>query len=252
MSKIFEKSDIRLVSSFITLSNTTLLLQGSVIFSNITTLHSIISLKGNSTVIISGEVEFSHNRAHDLINFYDNERKYIIMKEYSVINVTNNDVWSLFSTSSTAARYPYPFCLFQYFSTNESGMTMKIKFLIKFYENQCKQGFRLRCYDHIPATHCLWLPQSLFNNTVPLEVNSIYMQFVNKSGTYKLSQIIEQRSLCVCTDESHYDCHINDLGYLYPGQTLALPLHYIKANGTNAVVVKTDIHQQYIIPCIVF
>ena len=78
------------------------------------------------------------------------------------------------------------------------------------------------------------------------------MQFVNKSGTYKLSQIIEQRSLCVCTDELHYDCHINDLGYLYPGQTLVLPLHYTKANGTNAVVVKTDIHQQYITPCIVF
>ena len=251
ISKIFEKSDVMFASSFITLSNTTLILWDSVTFGNITTPHSIISLKGNSSIIIFGVVEFSHNHVHDLINFYDNGRKYIIMKEYSVINVTNNDVWSLFSTSSTAARYPYPFCLFQYFSTNESGMTMKIKFLVKFYENQCKQDLRLHCYDHILATHCLWLPQSLFNNAVPLEVNSIYMQFVNKSGIYKLSQIIEQRSLCVCTDESHYDCHINDLGYLYPGQTLALPLHYTKANGTNAVVVKTDIHQQYITPCIV-
>ena len=96
ISKIFEKSDVMFASSFITLSNTTLILWDSVTFGNITTPHSIISLKGNSSIIIFGVVEFSHNHVHDLINFYDNGRKYIIMKEYSVINVTNNDVWSLF------------------------------------------------------------------------------------------------------------------------------------------------------------
>ena len=82
------------------------------------------------------------------------------------------------------------------------------------------------------------------------------MQFINNSGTYKLSQIIEQSSLCVCTNKLHYNCHINDLGYLYPGQTLTTSLHHKRVSTGNtdratAVAVKTDINQPYITPCIV-
>ena len=239
-------------TSLITLTHTKLLLEDSVVFSNITTPHSIISLTGNSAIIISGSVGFSHNHVHDLINFYDNNRKYIIMKENSVINVFNNNATSLFVTQSTLARYPYPFCLFQYFSNNTSTLTLnKRKFLIRFYNNQCTLILRSGCQDFMPVTHCLWLPELLFNNTIPLEVNSKYIQFINNSGTYKLSQIIEQSSLCVCTNELHYDCHTNDLGYLYPGQTLTTSLYHYNANTTNAVVVKTDINQRYVTPCIV-
>ena len=121
----------------------------------------------------------------------------------------------------TVAKYPYPFCLFQYFSNNTSIVTLtNKKFLITFHNNQCKQDLTLGCYNYIPVVHCLWLEQSLFNNTLPLKVNDYYIQLTNDSGTYKLSQIIEQSSLSVCTDELHYSCHINDLGYLYPGQKL--------------------------------
>ena len=170
--------------SLITISNTKLLLEDSVVFSNITIAHSIISLTENSAIIISGSVEFSHNHVYDLINFYDNNRKYIIMKENSVINVFNNNAISLFATQTTLERYPYPFCLFQYFSNNTSRLTFKKRnFLIRFYNNRCKQAFNSSCFDYMPVTHCLWLPHSLFNNTIPLEVNSKYIQFINNSGT---------------------------------------------------------------------
>ena len=250
VSKVYQRLPLSFSRNFITLSHTTLLLEDSVVFSNITTPSSVISLKGNSTIIISGSVEFSHNHAHDLINFYDNERKYIIMKECSIINISNNNVQSLFTTSPTLAKYPYPDCLFQYFS-NSANTLQKRKFLIKFNTNHCNQDLRLDCYNYMPVIYCLWLPQSLFNNAIPLEVNSKYMQFNNNSGTYKLSQIIKQSSLCVCTNELHYDCHINNLGYLYPGQTLTVSFYPRKADAINAVVVKTDIDQQHVTPCIV-
>ena len=100
--------------------------------------------------------------------------------------------------------------------------------------------------------HCLWLPQSLFINSIPLEVNSKYIQFVNNdSTTYNLSQKIEQDSLCVCTSELHNDCQIFNLGYLYPGQTLPISLYQKNTDTANTVVVKTDIDQQYVTPCIV-
>ena len=143
-------------------------------------------------------------------------------------------------------------CLFQYFS-NSTNLSTKANFSISFCNNQCKKDLELSCYDYIPATHCLWLPQSLFNNASPLEVNSKYMQFITNSNILNLSQIITQLSLCVCSNESLYDCNKFNLGYLHPGQTLTISLYPYRyaSNKTNAVVVKTDITQQYVTPCTV-
>ena len=125
----------------------------------------------------------------------------------------------------------------------------KRNFLIRFHNNLYNQ--HASCLDHMPTVNCRWLLKSLFNNGIPLEVNDHYIQFINNSGTYKLSQITEQSSLCVCTNESHHDCHISNLGYLYPGQILIITLHYYQVDTANAVVVKTDIDQQYVAPCVI-
>ena len=239
--------------SFIVLSNCVLIFENSVTFRKIATLKSIISLKGNSTIVIFGSVEFSYNNGEDLINFYENNKKYMIMQENSTLNIGHNEVWSLFPTKHIVAKYPYSLCLFQYFSNRSVVPTEKRKFLIRFYNNQCKHTLRTGCHDYMSLTHCLWLPQSLFNNSIPLEINSKYIQFVNNSSIHSLSQKVEQGSLCVCTSELQYDCHILDLGYLYPGQTLAISLlmNQQKVHTANAVAVKTDINQQYVTPCIV-
>ena len=259
ISNVIRNSDMDFTTSFITLSHANLQLEGSVVFSNITTPHSIISLKGNSTVIISGSVKFSYNNVHDLINFYESDTKYLTMNENSVINITNNEVWKLFAIKPTIQRYPYPYCLFQYFSNSTSNSEVTVEnrnFLITFYNNHCKQEPKSSCFDYIPITNCQWLLQSAFANAIPLEINNHFIQFINNSSTYKLKQIIEQSSLCVCNNELHYDCHINDLGYLYPGQTLTTFLHHKRVSISNsdtatAVAVKTDINQAYITPCIV-
>jgi len=89
-------------------------------------------------------------------------------------------------------------------------------FLISFYNNQCKQVLPLSCYDYMTINNCNWLPKLKFNNAIPLEVNNHYIQFINDSGIYKLSQVVEQRSLCVCSNELQYNCHIHYLEYMYP------------------------------------
>ena len=221
----------------------TLKLVDSVNFENITAVRSILSLKGNSFIIISGVVQLSHNHVHTLINLYNSSRKYIIIKNDSILNFSHNKVWSLFDTNLPTIKYPYSFCLFQYFITNKAS-----NLLIEFNDNQ--SSYR-DCYHNMAIMNCRWLPNSSFSNIILLEVNNRYMQFINNSGTYKLSQIIEQSSLCVCTDELHYDCHINDLGYLYPGQTLTVSLYHHKADTAEVAVVKTDITQQYVTPCTV-
>ena len=239
------------IANFISLSHSTLTLEGSVTFCGITDLFSLISVVKNSTIIISGAVNFSHNHVGVLINLSENTFEYIFLKENNSININHNDLgWSLFGTALLTAKYPYPLCFFQYFSSvNSTVRAEKRKFQIKFQSNQC---YLRSCYYIMPIDHCLWQEKSLFNNSniIPLEINNRYIQFINNSGAYKLSQVIKQSSLCVCTDELHYDCHVNDLGYLYPGQTLTVSLYYIN-NSTNVITVKTDINQQHVTPCIV-
>ena len=243
------------LASYISLSHTTLKLMGSVNFYNVITRRSIISLTDNSTVIISGTVNFSYNHVRQLINFDFNNIQYIIIKENSVLNISHNEVWSLFSTNLPTTKYPYPFCFFQYFTSSTSKAIMEMRNIsIKFYNNQCNHT---SCYVNIPLTNCHWLEKLSFNNNtampIPLEINNYYIQIIDNSDTYMLSEFIEQSSLCVCTNnELHYDCHINNLGYLYPGQTLTTSLYHQKVDTANAIVVKTDIDQQYATSCTVF
>ena len=248
------------IRSFIKLSHTTLMFVNLVIFHNISSFGSVICLEGNSTLIISGTVKFLHNHVHVLIDLYANKMQYIIIKEKSILKISHNDVWSPFTTSLPKSKYPYPFCFFQYFS---SSVTNKARvedrnFLVQLYSSNSNQ-YMAGWYKNMPITNCRWLIKSLFNNneSLPLDVNNQYIQLINSSGTYKLSQIIEQDSLCVCTNELNYDCHINDLGYLYSGQTLSISLHQHKrvSSGNSdtaaAVAVKTDIYQHYVTPCTV-
>ena len=235
---------------FILLSSASLIFKDSVSFYNITTFKSIIFLGENSSIIISGNVKFLHNHVRILIDMHNNSIQYMIIKQDSVLNITQNDIWSHVHTNLPKAIYPYPFCFYQYFASSPSAQaTESSKFLIMFNSNQCNHT---SCYSNIPLTNCRWLATSLFNNIIPLEVNNKYIHLVNSnSETHNLSQIIEQSSLCVCTNELDYDCHINDLGYLYPGQTLIVSLYHLTFDRVNAVAVKTDINQNYATSCIV-
>ena len=244
------------ISSIFSLSYTTLILADSVSFHNITTFintnsYNIISLEGNSKIIISGTVKFLYNHVPVLIDFYKNNIKYIVINENGTLVISHNKVWSFFCTNLPTTKYPYPFCIFQYFTNSISKLRMeKRNFLIRFHNNLVYNQ-HASYLDYMPTVNCRWLPKSSFSNRIPLEVNDYYIQFINNSGTYKLSQITEQSSLCVCTNESHHDCHISNLGYLYPGQILTISLYHQNVDTANAVAVKTDIYQQYVTPCIV-
>ena len=139
------------------------MLEDFVVFNGIASPHSVISLKGNSTTVIFGSIEFSSNHAHNLINFYDNERKYIIMKEYSIMNIINNNVLSLFTISPTVAKYPNVHCLFQYFSYNTNAVAMEngifcLRFITTYAKKTLSQVVIITYQSHIVfgyRSHCL-------------------------------------------------------------------------------------------------
>ena len=235
-----------------------LLLMGPVIFSNNNGYNNaIISLRGNSTLTTTGLVKFTNNNVHSLINFSKNGNQYISVNESSVIMLSRNQVCRLFNIVAFKP-IPYPPCFFQYYitSTNLDENIKQGNFSIIFDNNKCNSTESDCTSDEIPITKCHWLPhvQSTFKDIIPLDVNKQYIQYNNNSNIQFLS--IKQSTLCICNDKMHHDCHVSELGYLYPGQTVLLLLNhsseqYIKYDADFEVIVKTDINLPYIKPCTV-
>jgi len=223
----------------IILSYARLLLIGGVIFSNNTVLNSIIVLMDNSDLVINGKLQFSNNTALSVIDFQHNSHEYIMINETSVVDINQNKLCTPFTTTSSVRKHLYPYCLFQY--TSFRSLEKKHgDFLIRFHYNFYNKSMcMLRSMQNMPTTNCQWLPQSLFNTTLPLDVNNEYIKYTDSTGTYnRLPHVNVPNTLCVCTNISHHDCSITDLGFVYPGQTLTIFLyHYTEEhNNSNAIV----------------
>ena len=231
--------------SLISLLHATLTIKDSVNFYNITGFTSIIDLEESSTIIISGTVKFLYLNVDILIDFHKNYKHlhYIIIKENSILNISHNTVQGFFYTGQYKI-YPQPYCIFQYLTQLTSKAKLNKKnFQITFYDNTCSVWNLILYY--MPTSSCSWTQNSSYQNLLPPEVNDYYIQYIDTTGTCEKTK---QSSLCVCANKLHYDCHANDLGYLYSGQTLDIFLHSYKA---DSVAVKTDITQQFATPCIV-
>ena len=99
-------------------------------------------------------------------------------------------------------------------------------------------------------TNCYWLPQSAFYNMIPTDVNNYFIKYNNSL----INVNDDHNKLCACNDQNVSDCSINDLGYLYPGETLTIFLHHeiIRSNHyATKVTVKGDISKSYTRPCLV-
>ena len=279
----------------ISLTNTAVIFSGTVIFTNITCRDTIISLADYSTITINGLVKFSNNHVNKLINFINNHYQFIIMKEPAALAIAKNKICTFFSTVAFKP-IPYPLCFFQY-DDNEGndGTVMYRNFSITFHYNKyettnpyttvptpnpnpfpnpypslnpypnsdsspCANPYsnpNPSCVTKIPITNCQWLPQSSFKDVIPLDVNKRYIQYYDNNNFRTETFSINQSTLCICSDDMNYDCHISDLGYLYPGQILTIFLHSTTKQHNNfnpeVVVVKTDINYNlpYVKPCTV-
>ena len=156
-----------------------LLLEGVVIFHNITSLDSIITFMHNSTITIHGIIELSNNSGFQLITFdhtsiqyvktFDPASiQYIKIKEPSIIRIHHNQVCNYFMFPCEKSLYPL--CIFQYYSNTTLEQS---KISIRFYDNQSKGNCIVtdimtykNCY--LPIIYCYWLSQSTFNHVIPI------------------------------------------------------------------------------------
>ena len=246
--------------------NTNLSLMGPVVFSKIDGFDGYIIELINSFITVYHYVEFSYNTVFNIVTYHCTMDKCFIMRlaGNAVINITNNTITTYFSADlrlPLVHKLYYSFCFFQYFLNNDVDSENCLVILsankyrapnnyFKSLIEDVVKHYMLHIYvDLISITHCYWLPQSAFNNTVdmPFDINR---KFVHNIDNSKL-RLTSEKTLCYCTNEKYYDCMKDDLGHVYPGQTIVLPL-YAKLNFIfNADIIAEIRNQSHITSCIV-
>ena len=192
---------------------------GPIEFYNISEFDVVVSLSKSTIQCNSGYIEFSYINAKLIFDYYSKESFYMFISSNTIINITQNQ-YEKFAIVAHEDRYTYsyPFCYFQYVHDDQINHN---NYLIIFKNNN--EQSKIFAYNNLPITHCKWLEQSVFGRDVqPLGVNKQYIQYTSDGIVYDiLPYSIKEKTLCPC-DEKHHDCHQDNLGMLYPGQTLVL------------------------------
>ena len=155
-------------------------------------------------------------------SFVSNNAMYFALTQPATVNFTSNTVVS-FTGTKHKKQSPYA-CTFQ-FSSNynldfEFKANIKLNFSIVFNANQWVSPLNS---NNLKINHCVWLPGSAFNVTRPSDVNHRMITLINESF------VTINKSLCYCSNQEQIDCQVDELGLIYPGQTLNIMLAYPNA-----------------------
>ena len=236
----------------------------------------------NSTITVNGYIEFSQNTVNSLILYIHCAKPECFTMnvcDNTTLVITNNTIKRYFMvqyiSDYSAEKLSYLPCFFQYLTSSTKSRFTDYLILLSLnkhdyifsisHNNSINISFELIYSFHnsmkfvksqdvgLPISHCYWLPHSTFTNANPLNINKKYIKFINNSEY--LPQMTTKKLLCYCTNDMHYDCYKDDLGYVYPGQT-AVILFCFPDNSTEAnnIEVSVDISKTgpHFTPCIVY
>ena len=231
----FNSAGLKDGNSVLWVKNTHVILMESVIFTKITN-HTATILSVDSIIHITDHITFSLNQA-----------KYCIVMEYILLgeqNVKLDIIANNFSVVFYAANFDDKnsfLCLFQY-----EMWAMLPERIITSSPHNHKHNYSILLQDNIgdlvynkrfSTSHCDWMEESYFMQSDPFEVNKKIIHYVNNSMAVKQN---EPNFACYCTDDQHYNCSIDELGPVYPGQTYMLSI-LVKLNDDNNDLVRVHV-----------
>ena len=216
-------SMIKSTDSVLWLEGTSLWMKGPVIFRNIITDDAIIYTI-TSTIDLFGDITLLLNKAK-----YCFVIDLIYVMKYTKLNITANRCSVLFF--NTYSRDDV-MCLFQYYKEQPGIMSTNYEPSFQNYsivlQNNIGDTVSNRRYT---TSHCDWIrpPFVIFKQLDPFEVNQHIVHYVN--NTMSLRSTVPN-TVCYCTDDQHFNCSIDELGPVYPGQTLVIRLLF---NGSTSL-----------------
>ena len=199
----------------------------------------------NCDVTISKTVTFFSNICSIFILLASNP--FMLIKEHTNIMFINNTIHYqvIVLKAITSNDYIFPYCIFQYMeSTNYKYDVSELirLYIITFSGNKLEEETP-HFYDYNrPATqminmndlltHCKWLPTAVFNGHNPGYINQ---QIIQVNG----HQWIQQKEICYCPHDGEYNCTVDMLGPVYPGQMLQVDLCMPQADKRHSIYAGT-------------
>ena len=122
---------------------------------------------------------------------------------------------------------PYPFCVFQYETSKTLSIALLKNYSISFYggirffsstiEDAYEYDSSETLFLNYYTFHCQWLPKSAFYGYHPADINKQIIHTDDK-------QMYKHTRVCYCFMNNTYDCSLDLLGPVFPGQVLQVNL----------------------------
>ena len=182
-------------------------------------------IKGNTHILLVEniscykyvEVSYSHVQGFILFrNRNTSSQMYIQLKENTTLEIKYNTFFKNFVSSIWTEFDPYPYCMFQYYSDhgNLDALWYKgnsLHYSVRFIGNIMKQ------LQYSEIAGCKWHVNSAFKTVRPQYMNSHLITFKSQH-----SALIQNDKICLCTELYSYNCTINEVGPIYPGETFVV------------------------------
>ena len=172
-------------------------------------------------VIFSNTIKFISNMCQIAIYLMSSEFPYIIVMEHANIIFTNQTyAYGLIYASAPAANdYDniFPYCMFQYTASNNNKLNISeslARYAITFVGNRPHSS---SLYINNFLIHCKWLPTAVFNGYNPGYINQQIIQVDGRPW-------VHYKEICCCPYNEGYNCTVDLLGPIYPGQKLKVEL----------------------------
>ena len=209
--------------------------QGPITISQHLSVDSIISFTA-CDITFDKRIMFISNICKKIIAI---KRQYTYIKVMQNVNITFsiNEYYDdlIVFESNNDHNKPYPYCLFQFMTTKvNTSTTTPENYTIIFANNKkiiiylyytisiCEATF-----DHF-TSHCKWLPTSPFHGHNPGLINQQIIQIDDRSNN-------NHEFICVLNSTT-YDCAIDTLGPVYPGQLLQIDVITPCSDASRSVI----------------
>ena len=223
--------------------NVAVYMNGSINISENLAQNSIIEFQ-SCNVKFAGNVTFSLNRCKQIISLkvWYGSYAYINVMEHTSIAFTNNmcTYELMLFTKFKNLRNLYPFCLFQYETTDKTTTALLDYYSINFTDNVIYYNKDTKNREEILEflSHCKWLHTAAFFGFHAGAVNQQIISIDNQQW------YLHQKRICQCPQNGNTNCSIDLLGPVYPGQMLQLQLCIPEAKETLTYIIHVETHDK--------
>ena len=164
------------------------------------------------------------------------------MNYVEVVFFDNNVCGNQLISFDTSLYNVFPYCVFQYITLTSDVAELSRFYVIHFSGNKLltndkstfypknAHDYNINLYNFFHyLSHCKWLPTAVFKGHNPGDINQ---QIIQVDG----HQWVDHKTICYCPRNEDYNCTVDLLGPVYPGQLLQVDLCIPQEDDRDSIV----------------